>query len=141
MTEVNKIHQADIMYLPHDKVYQNIYKYVLNVIDVASRFKASRPLKTKKAEDVLFALKDIYKMKNGLSIPKEFHCDNGSEFKSSVTTFLQEHNVKIKRVTTKYHHTHTAFVENFNKQLAKKLFLLQDIQELHDPDKIKSYMG
>ena len=44
VTEVNKIHQADIMYLPHDKYYLLTYKYVLNVIDVASRFKASRPL-------------------------------------------------------------------------------------------------
>ena len=46
MTEVNKIHQADLLYLPHDKIYQNKYKYTLNVIDVASRYKESRPLKT-----------------------------------------------------------------------------------------------
>ena len=46
--EVNKIHQADLLYLPHDKVYQTVYKYALQVIDVASRFKVSRPLKTKK---------------------------------------------------------------------------------------------
>ena len=36
VTEVNKIHQADIIYLPHDKYYLLTYKYVLNVIDVAS---------------------------------------------------------------------------------------------------------
>ena len=48
VTEVNKIHQADLLYLPHDKVYQNTYKYALNIIDIASRYKASRPLKTKK---------------------------------------------------------------------------------------------
>ena len=50
VTEVNKMHQADLMYLPHDKVYQNTYKYVLNVIDVVSRYKVSRPLKTKKSQ-------------------------------------------------------------------------------------------
>ena len=61
MTEVNKIHQADLLYLPHDKVYQNTYKYALQVIDVASRFKVSRPLKTKKASEVAEMLKDIYK--------------------------------------------------------------------------------
>ena len=52
VTKVNKIHQADLLYLPHDKVYQNTYKYVLNVIDIASGYKASRPLKTKKASEV-----------------------------------------------------------------------------------------
>ena len=31
VTKVNKIHQADLLYLPHDKVYQNTYKYVLFV--------------------------------------------------------------------------------------------------------------
>ena len=29
VTKVNKIHQADLLYLPHDKVYQNTYKYTL----------------------------------------------------------------------------------------------------------------
>ena len=36
VTERNKMHQADLLYLPHDKVYQNTYKYALNVIEVAS---------------------------------------------------------------------------------------------------------
>ena len=40
VTEVNRLHQADLLFLPHDKVYQNTYKYTLNIIDVASRKKA-----------------------------------------------------------------------------------------------------
>ena len=36
--EPNDIHQADILYLPHDK-YKNICKYALNIMDVASRYK------------------------------------------------------------------------------------------------------
>ena len=44
------MHQADLLYLPHDKVYQNTYKYTLQVIDVASRYKVSRPLRTKKSQ-------------------------------------------------------------------------------------------
>ena len=35
VTKVNKIHQADLLFLPHDKVYRNTYKYTLNVIDIA----------------------------------------------------------------------------------------------------------
>ena len=33
----NDIHQADILYLPHDKYEKKIHKYALNIVDVASR--------------------------------------------------------------------------------------------------------
>ena len=39
---------------------------------------------------------------------------------------------------TKYKHTHTAFVEALNKILAKRLFKVQDAQELNDPEKVSS---
>ena len=35
----NDIHQADILYLSHDKYEKKIYKYALNIMDVASRYK------------------------------------------------------------------------------------------------------
>ena len=76
VTKVNKIHQADLLYLPHDKVYQNTYKYVLNVVDIASGYKVSRPLRTKKASEVEEMFKDIYK-KGPLRYPEELHVDNG----------------------------------------------------------------
>ena len=53
-----------------------------------------------------------------------------------MTKLLEDHSVEIKRVTTKYKHTHTAFAEAFNKELAKELFKPMDTQELNDPDKI-----
>ena len=37
----NDIHQADILYLPHDKFRKKTYKYALNIVDVASRYKGS----------------------------------------------------------------------------------------------------
>ena len=51
---------------------------------------------------------------------------------------LQKNEVKIRRVTTKYKHTHTAFVEALNKILAERLFKVQDAQELNDPEKVSS---
>ena len=33
-------------------------------------------------------------------------------------------------------HTHTVFVETFDKELAKVLFKLMDAQELQDPEKV-----
>ena len=35
----NDIHQADILYLPHDRDEKRLYKYALNIVDVASRYK------------------------------------------------------------------------------------------------------
>ena len=134
VTEVNQMHQADLLYLPHDKVYQNTYKYALNVIDVASRYKASRPLKTKKASEVAEMLRDIYK-KGPLRYPKEFHIDNGTEFKADVLKLMKEKGVEVVSATTKYHHTFTAFIERFNNTLAERLFKAQDVQELQNPTK------
>ena len=127
---MNKIHQADLLYLPHDKLYGNVYKYVLNVIDIASGYKASRTLKTKKASEVAERFADIYK-KGPLRYPKEVHVDSGTEFKGEILKLMKEHDVPVKSVVTKYHHSFTSFVENFNKTLAERLFKPQDAQELH----------
>ena len=62
---------------------------------------------------------DIYKV-GPLTYPKIFQCDNGSEFKGDVTKMLEKNEVKIRRVTTKYKHTHTVFVEALNKILAER---------------------
>ena len=134
VTKVNEIHQADLLYLPHDKVYQNTYKYTLNVIDIASGYKVSRPLRTKQASEVAEMFKDIYK-KGPLKYPEKLHVDSGTEFKSNVLSLMKEHEVEVKSVTTKYHHRFTSFVENFNKTLAERLFKIQDSQELNNPSK------
>ena len=79
----------------------------------------------------------IYKV-GPLTYPKIFQCDNGSEFKGDVTKMLEKNEVKIRRLTTKYKHSHTAFVEALNKILAERLFKVQDAQELNDPEKVSA---
>ena len=37
----NEVHQADILYMPYDKIGRITYLFCLNVVDVASRYKAS----------------------------------------------------------------------------------------------------
>jgi len=133
VTKPNKLHQFDLMYMPGDKLYGNKYKYILTGIDVASRYKVARPLKTKKPAEVAKMIGDIYKV-GPLTWPEVFQCDNGSEFKASTKTLLEKHDVKVNSTTTAYKHTHTALVEAFNKQLAKRLFKAQDAQELNDPE-------
>ena len=96
-----------------------------------------RPLRTEQVCDVAEMIADIYKV-GPLTYPKIFQCDNESEFKGDVTKMLEKNEVKIRRVTTKYKHTHTAFVEALNKTLAERLFKVQDAQELNDPEKVSS---
>ena len=75
---------------------------------------------------------DIYKV-GTLTFPKILQCDNGSEFKGEVTKMLEKHEVHTRQVTTKYKHTHTAFVKALNKLFTEQLFKVQDAQELKDP--------
>ena len=42
----NDIHQADILHLPHDRYEKKVHKYALNIVDVASRYKAPYHLVT-----------------------------------------------------------------------------------------------
>ena len=60
------------------------------------------------------------------------------EFKSEETKLLEKHNVDIRRATTKYKHTHTAFLEAFNKELVKLLFKPMDAQKLQDSEKVST---
>ena len=96
-----------------------------------------RLLRTKQVRDMDEMIADIYKV-GPLTYPSIFQCDNGSEFKREMTKMLEKHEVKIRRVTTKYVHTHTAFVEGLNKIPAERLFKVQDAQELNDPEKVSS---
>ena len=131
------MHQFDLLFMPSDTLYGSNYKYILAGIDAASKYKVARPLRTKQARDVAEMIADIYKV-GPLTYPKIFQCDNGSEFKGEVTKMLEKNEVKIRRVTAKYKHTHTAFVEALNKILAVRLFKVQDAQELNDPEKVSS---
>ena len=59
----NKVHQADLLFLPHDTVRRKTYKYALVVVDVASRYKDAEPLKSKSAEELAKAFSKVYSRK------------------------------------------------------------------------------
>ena len=134
---LNEMHQFDFLYMPSDTLYGNKYKYILSGINVTSRYKVARPVRTKQAKDVADMISDIYKV-GPLTYLRIFKCDNGSEFKAEVTKLLEKHEVRIQRATTKYKHTHPVFVEALNKMLAEQLLKVQEAQELNDPDKVSA---
>ena len=131
------MHQFDLLYVPSDTLHGNKYKYILAGIDATSRFEVVKLLRMKQARDVAEMIADIYKV-GPLTYPEIFQCDNGSEFKEEVTKMLEKHEVKIQRVTIKYKHTHTAFVEALNKIRAERLFKGQDAQGLNDPEHVSA---
>ena len=138
MTKPNEQHQLDLLYVPDNIFEGNMYKYILTAIDVASRYKVTRALRTKISSEIAFVRESIYKKDGVFKYPKLFQCDNGSEFKNEVPKLLEKQNADIRRATTKYKHTHTAFVEPFNKELAKLLFRPMNAQELQDPEKVST---
>jgi len=68
--EPNAVHQADLLYLPHDRVGRRTYKYALMVVDVASRYKEAEPLTDKTAAEVAAEL--VASTSAGLSLGLDF---------------------------------------------------------------------
>ena len=56
----NDIHQADILYQPHDRYEKKVYKYALNIMDVASKYKGSHQLTTNNSKEIAQAFQWTY---------------------------------------------------------------------------------
>ena len=129
----NDIHQADILYLPHDKFKRKTYKYALNIVDVASRYKGSYQLTTKNAKEVAQAFQWIYE-NTPLTYPKTLIVDDGKEFYGDTTNLMEKHDVIIQRGGPSQHRSQ-GIVERFNRTLADRLFSYQYHKELEDLSK------
>ena len=127
----NEIHQADLLFLPHDKVGRKTYKYALTIVDIASRYKEAQPLTSKTATEVADALSSIYK-RSPLKWPKVLQVDPGHEFMGAVTKLLTKHNVQIRRGNVNVHRDQ-GIVERFNRTLAERLFTHQYAKEITVP--------
>ena len=129
----NDIHQADILYLPHDKFKTETYKYALNIVDVASRYKGSYQLATKNSKEVAQAFQWIYE-NTSLTYPKTLIVDDGKEFYRDTTKLMEKHDVLIQHGDPSQHRSQ-GVVERFNRTLADRLFSYQYHKELEDPSK------
>ena len=123
----NEIHQADLLFLPHDRVGRKTYRYALVVIDVATRYKDAEALTSKESQEVAKAFERIYSRK--LKWSKRIMVDPGKEFMGYVTKLMSSHNVKIQRSEAGNHRAQ-AFVERANRTLGERLFSHQYAQEM-----------
>ena len=125
------MHQADLLFLPHDKLPhgKKVYKYALTVVDVASRYKAAEPLTSKESDEVSKAFQRIYK-KGPLKWPQLLHVDPGREFMGSATKIMENNKTSIRRGRVNIHRDQ-AIVERFNRTLAERLFGYQYAVEMN----------
>ena len=129
----NDIHQSDLLSLPHDKFKKKTYKYALNIVDVASRYKGSYQLTSKYAKEVVQVFQWIYE-NTPLTYPKTLIDDDGKEFCRDTTKLMEKHDVIIQRGDPSQHRSQ-GIVERFNRTLADRLFSYQYHKELEDPSK------
>ena len=92
----NEVHQADLLFLSHDRVGRKTFRYFLTVVDVASRYKEAEPLTGKTSAEVADGLARIYK-RSPLKWPRLLQVDPGREFMGSVSQLLSKHSVKVGR--------------------------------------------
>jgi transposase InsO family protein len=93
------------------------YKYLLNVIDIFSRYAWSVPLKGKTGSSITSALKSLFENRKPITIQS----DKGTEF---VNATVQQY---LKRQGVSFHKTHNpdingAVIERFNKSLKTRMF-------------------
>ncbi|GBC22464.2 hypothetical protein RIR_jg14542.t1 [Rhizophagus irregularis DAOM 181602=DAOM 197198] len=137
ITTPNKVHQADVLYMPYDKVGRVTYLFCLNVVDVASRFKASVPIGAYSVKDregiltsktIARAIEKIYDDPEcPLVWPETFLTDRGPEFRGDCEKLMREHGVKIQKAKSK---RTMGIVERYNRTLIDKLFPSQDASDL-----------
>ena len=120
--EPNDIHQADILHALHDKFIKKTYKYALNIVDVASRYKGSYQLATKNSKEVAQAFQWIYE-NTPLTYPKTLIIDNGKKFYRDTTKLMEKHNVIIQYGDPSQHHSQ-GIVERFNRIIAEDCLVI-----------------
>ena len=130
----NSVHQADLLFLPHDKLRRGkkCYKYALTVVDIASRYKEAEPLASKNSDEVAKAFQSIYK-RSPLTWPHTLQVDPGREFMGVVTKEMEKHKTYIRRGRTEIHRDQ-GIVERFNRTLAERLFGHQYAVEMLLPE-------
>ena len=129
----NDIHQSDLLSLPHDKFKKKVYKYALNIVDVASRYKGSYQSATNNSKEVAQAFQCRYE-NTPLTYPKTLIVDDGKEFYGDTTKLMEKHDVIIQRGDPSQHRSQ-GIMERFNRTLADRLFSYQYHKELEDPSK------
>jgi hypothetical protein len=93
------------------------YKYMLNVIDLFSKYAFSIPLKSKSAESVMEAFDKLFKTSKRK--PGKLWTDQGTEFTNNkFRDFLKSHNIELYHV---FNEGKACVIERFNRTLGEMI--------------------
>jgi len=91
------------------------YKYLLNVIDLFSKYVYSIPLKSKSQHEVANAFEKLFNNNK----PDELWTDQGSEFiNKTFKKFLTDHNIELYHV---HNERKASVIERFNRTLGEMI--------------------
>jgi len=116
--EIDEIWSCDLVEMQEWFKVNNGFRYMLNVVDVFSKFAWSIPLKDKTAETTLNAFKLILKQSG--RIPKFIWVDEGKEFYNKLMTEWLKKNNATRYSTHREHKS--AVVERFNRTLKTNMW-------------------
>ena len=113
--------QADLMDLKKYGQWNKGYKYLLNIIDIYSRYAWSFPIKQKTPEQIKELIRKVMNEVNPSDIWITF--DKGSEFKGSVKKLLDDRGAKIHLNDPDSIHSHNTvgMIERFNRTMLNKI--------------------
>lgn len=110
--------QMDLVEISQFANQNNGIRYLLNCIDIFTRFAFVRPLKDKTARNVLDAFKSI--LEEAETKPYMLVMDKGTEFSNRLfKTFCEEQKIKLVNPQASIH---AAFIERFNRTLQMLIY-------------------
>jgi len=117
VTNIDDVWEMDLADLSSLSKYNEKYRYLLNVIDICSRYAWSVPLKDKTSTSIKAALKYLFRDRKPITIQSV----KGTEF---VNTTVRRY---LKSQDVNFHTTHNpdikgAVIEGFNRTLKTKMF-------------------
>jgi len=90
-------------------------KYMLNVIDLFSKYAYSIPLKSKNSDEIIAAFDNLFKSRR----PKKLWTDRGTEFTNNkFKEFLKSNNIELYHV---YNEGKACVIERFNRTLGEMI--------------------
>ena len=114
--EIDKIWSADLVDMQAFSRYNSGIKYLVNVIDVFSKYAWSIPVKNKTGIEITNAFKQIIKNRK----PKMLWVDQGSEFyNKTFQQFLKENGIEMYHT---FNEGKAVIVERFNRTLKNRMW-------------------
>jgi len=132
-SKIFAVEQADLLHLPND----DGYRYLLVVVDIASRLTDAEPLKNKESQTVMKALEKIYK-RNIIKRPKRLEVDDGTEFKGAFAQHFKKFLDLVVKVAGR--HRQQSVVETKNGQLGTILNKRMLVEEINNDATSRSWV-